>query len=58
MWRFFDVDQGVSLCKLSREYFWLWVITVKQTQPGPPDVFLANPRQVQNKRISNSAYSD
>ena len=27
MWRFFDVDQGVSSCKLSREYFLLWVIT-------------------------------
>ena len=31
MWKFFDVDQGGSSCKLSREYFLLWVIITRHS---------------------------
>ena len=34
----------------------LWSITVKRTQPGPPDVFLPITRRVQNKRIRVRSY--
>ena len=58
MWRFFDVNRGVSSCKLSREYFslWLWARHSMEILTLQHFRFVQTKQRVINRYITNKTW--